>query len=129
LSESGQPSQGQPSNGSPLDGRDQQSAQRQESPEGPQDDPLAQEKPKDGKDPKGNKEDQNTNPLGNQPTNTTPGSETEAASAVAQDSERWGELPVYVRDLFRAEGGEDMPAEYRDWIDAYYRRLNARSGN
>jgi hypothetical protein len=129
LGESGQPSQGQPSNGSPLDGRDQQSTERQQSPEGPQEDPLASKPKPDGEDPKGNKEDPETNPLGNQPTNETPGSETEAASVVAQDSERWGDLPVYVRDLFRAQGGEDMPAEYRDWIDAYYRRLNARSGN
>jgi hypothetical protein len=34
-----------------------------------------------------------------------------------------------VRDVFRTQGGGDMPAKYRDWIDAYYRRMakqNAR---
>lgn len=41
-------------------------------------------------------------------------------------SERWGDLPIHVRDLFRTEGGSDMPPQYRDWIDAYYRRLNQR---
>jgi len=40
----------------------------------------------------------------------------------------WGELPIHYRDVFRAEGGAGMPAEYRDWIDAYYRRLNRRAG-
>jgi len=29
-----------------------------------------------------------------------------------------------VRDLFRMEGGGDLPPRYRDWIDAYYRRLD-----
>lgn len=37
---------------------------------------------------------------------------------------RWGDLPVHVRELFRAQGGADLPPHYRDWIDAYYRRLN-----
>lgn len=53
--------------------------------------------------------------------------DTSAPSARADLSERWGELPVHVRDVFRTEGGEDMPAEYRDWIDAYYRKLNERA--
>lgn len=53
--------------------------------------------------------------------------DTAAPSARADLSERWGELPVHVRDVFRTEGGEDMPAEYRDWIDAYYRKLNERA--
>jgi hypothetical protein len=26
--------------------------------------------------------------------------------------------------VFRTKGGADMPAQYRDWIEAYYRRLN-----
>ena len=38
-------------------------------------------------------------------------------------AERWGELPLRVREVFRAEGGEEMPTRYRDWIDTYYRRL------
>jgi hypothetical protein len=28
--------------------------------------------------------------------------------------------------LFRTEGGGDLPPQYRDWIDAYHRRLNRR---
>jgi hypothetical protein len=51
------------------------------------------------------------------PQETGPGSDAEGA-------ERWGELPQRVREVFRSEGGRDMPARYREWIDAYYRRLN-----
>jgi hypothetical protein len=28
------------------------------------------------------------------------------------------------RDVFRSQGGSDLPVRYRDWIDAYYKRLN-----
>jgi len=45
----------------------------------------------------------------------------------ADPADRWGELPVHARDVFRTEGSEDMPAEYRDWIDAYYKKLNERA--
>jgi len=31
---------------------------------------------------------------------------------------------VHARDVFRTQGGGDLPARYRDWIDAYYQRLN-----
>jgi len=34
-------------------------------------------------------------------------------------------LPPRAREVFTIKGGEDMPARYRDWIDAYYRRLSA----
>jgi hypothetical protein len=30
--------------------------------------------------------------------------------------------------VFRGEDSEQMPARYREWIDAYYRRLNQRGG-
>jgi hypothetical protein len=40
--------------------------------------------------------------------------------------DRWGDLPIQVRDVFRNEAGSDLPPQYRDWIDAYYRRLNQR---
>ena len=26
--------------------------------------------------------------------------------------------------MFRNKGSDDLPVQYRDWIDAYYRRLN-----
>jgi hypothetical protein len=45
---------------------------------------------------------------------------------VVDERERWGDLPIQVREVFRNEGGADLPPQYRDWIDAYYRRLNQR---
>ncbi|HJO26445.1 MAG TPA: hypothetical protein QF730_04275 [Planctomycetota bacterium] len=49
-----------------------------------------------------------------------------SARTAADAREDWGELPPQVRDIFRTGGGGRMPPEYRDWIDSYYRRLNAR---
>jgi len=43
-----------------------------------------------------------------------------------QGAGRWGELPVHVREIFSSEGGGDMPPQYRDWIESYYRKLNKR---
>jgi hypothetical protein len=45
------------------------------------------------------------------------------------DADKWGDLPVHVRDVFRTQGGGDMPAQYRDWIDAYYRRMAKKAGS
>jgi len=45
---------------------------------------------------------------------------------LADAHDRWGDLPVYARDVFRAQGGADLPVRYREWIDAYYKRLNRR---
>ena len=53
-------------------------------------------------------------------------SATEVAEASANPAERWGDLPQHARDVFQSAGGADMPARYRDWIDAYYRRLNKK---
>lgn len=82
------------------------------------------DKPKgDGspKDPSASKSDAK-----NQPSGPPPGSGRGAASSTADGKERWGDLPVHARDVFRNEGGRDMPVQYRDWIDAYYRRLNKK---
>ena len=38
--------------------------------------------------------------------------------------DRWGDLPLHAREVFRVEGGGDLPAQYRAWIDSYYRKLN-----
>src|SRR5262245_55551791 len=40
------------------------------------------------------------------------------------DAERWGMLPERVRLVFQNQITDDLPIQYRDWIDAYYRRLN-----
>jgi hypothetical protein len=66
------------------------------------------------------------------PGSTQPGPEA-ASGAIdtqrapgADSSDRWGELPTHAREVFRNNGGGDLPPYYRDWIDQYYRRLNAQ---
>ncbi len=85
-----------------------------------------EDKPQQGEDPRGNR-DSDAPPSSGQ-AQRMPDHPTDAPAPVTQDADRWGELPIYARDLFRAEGGRDLPPQYRDWIDAYYRRLNRRSG-
>jgi len=91
-----------------------------EQPGGENPKPGDGEKPDDGPE---NPDDDPQNAEGGNPKQD----ETGAPNQRGDLSERWGELPVHVRDVFRTEGGEDMPAEYRDWIDAYYRKLNERA--
>jgi hypothetical protein len=31
-----------------------------------------------------------------------------------------------MRETFRNQGRNDLPVQYRDWIDSYYRRLNRK---
>ena len=54
---------------------------------------------------------------------TTLGEQRLIAFQYAADA--WGALPPKVQEIFRNEGTEDVPVQYRDWIDAYYRRLSA----
>ena len=44
--------------------------------------------------------------------------------APGTDADRWGNLPQRVRKVFQNQITDDLPLQYRDWIDAYYRRLN-----
>lgn len=90
----------------PSDGKPQQSAD-------------ASEQPKDG--------DQNNATPEAKKDRNPPERATEAPSRRDPKNEAWGNLPIHLRDIFRAEGGVDVPAQYRDWIDSYYRRLNRRS--
>lgn len=114
--------------GGPQQGTPEESTQREQTPDGPGQErgqgerPEGQEpqqqggeQPRDGQD---SPDDGQTRP-GDRPS-------TDATGAGAGDGGdgRWGDLPVHVRELFRAQGGTDLPPHYRDWIDAYYRRLN-----
>ena len=49
-----------------------------------------------------------------------------ATEVVGVDSQagRWGSLPSHAQATFSSRGSDDLPARYRDWIDAYHRRLN-----
>ncbi len=40
------------------------------------------------------------------------------------DADRWGALPERVQQVFQNQITDDLPLQYRDWIDSYYRRLN-----
>lgn len=40
------------------------------------------------------------------------------------DADRWGVLPERVQRVFQNQITDDLPLEYRDWIDSYYRRLS-----
>lgn len=76
-------------------------------------------------DPKGNQEGNDQDPKGSAKANQ---GETGPALGVLPGTGTWGNLPLHMRDIFRSEGGSDMPARYRDWIDNYYRRLNKEGG-
>jgi len=116
--------QGQPEQGS---GEPQQ---REKTPDAPGEGPQKKgqkDEPKDSSDSQGEPKsprESNADPR-NQKGAPPPALDTEHVAA-DQANERWGDLPQQVRDLFRTEGGGDLPAQYRDWIDAYYRRLNQR---
>ena len=110
----------------------QQSTARENTPEKPGGEPQgAQPEPQPGEqrpqpsqgepdDPRAADDPERTNAAGGDPRALA----TDAPSAIGA-TDRWGDLPVHVRDIFRYEGGLGMPPEYRDWIDSYYRRLNA----
>lgn len=125
-----QPGSSQPGS-SPLD-RGPQTTPREQTPE------AGGEKPSEmpgGNEPKPDKPSANPKDNGTaddpNPKNlqlgqgeaTPPG-----APSQAEGLERWGSLPQHAQNVFRSEGGTELPAQYRDWIDAYHRRLNRESG-
>ena len=127
------PPEGSPLDSQPPPGQGQQGS-KESTPEGPE----PGEKPGEKPEKPGQPEDQQA---AAQETPTSPrDSLDDPQNQAAQDpqagesgspsgpqgNERWGDLPIHVRDLFRTEGGGEMPPQYRDWIDAYYRRLNQR---
>lgn len=123
----GQQGQSQSNGESPLDQeRDRGPQDRENTPEAPgkpkdSDDPSQQ--PTDDQEPtspKDNPEDGTNGPAAprqdEQGTPVTPG----------DDADAWGDLPLRFQETFRNQGGDDLPVQYRDWIDSYYRRLNER---
>ena len=106
---------------SPLEGNQPGSTDRAQGQKPPSEDSS---KTPSG-EPDGNQDSQD--PPSSSPTDRTPQQATAPPPPPVEDDERWGELPIYTRELFRAGGSRDLPPQYRDWIDAYYRRLNRRS--
>lgn len=121
----GQPSPGQgeqPQQGQTPEGSRAMEGETAPRAEGQQPD----QRPGDGEDPRGNQDNPPVTP--EQRADAPPGSETGAASG-DDAAGQWGELPVHVRRVFRNGVSEDVPPRYRDWIDAYHRKLSGRSGN
>jgi hypothetical protein len=146
-SQSGPGSQQQPGPGQsgkdPLDGQEGNTTQRESTPSKPE---QQGQKPEDGQDGQGGQKPKDQkgqqpgekpgdqgdpkDPMANRrdPKNRTSGPPQQggkdAAANPSDTRDRWGDLPVHARDVFRNEGGRDMPVQYRDWIDEYYKRLN-----
>ena len=115
---------------SPLDQkRGDSPSGRERTPEGQSSEREGGQKPQgeqqqpQGEKPSGSQEDKGD--PNNKAADGPPELPTEQVPAGA-GNDRWGDLPVHVRELFRAQGGGDLPPRYRDWIDSYYRRLNQR---
>jgi hypothetical protein len=108
---------------SPLDrpgGRDPSG--REQTPDQPGSKPESKPKsegetPKDGKHP-----DDPNRPTRNREGELPPDLQKGPGSS-GSGADRWGDLPVRAREIFRVEGASDLPPQYRDWIDGYYRRL------
>ena len=141
--QSGQSGQARPGpeGDNPIDSRQQGGQQdREATPEGPREDgsgDQAGQQEQGEQDPEGEDAPEGQEPNGERPDGdgenpdsgaNRPGEEQDQRGAgggnASDDGDRWGELPVRVREVFRNQGREDLPVQYRDWIDAYYRRLN-----
>lgn len=140
-SQSSSGSSSPPTGESPMDGDSKGGPrQREGTPQGPR--PQDGEEGEGGEKPKeepGGKEGTEPKPGGEKPgadqQNPDGGenregdpNDPESGDAVqrAKDKDKWGMLPERVRATFQNQGGEELPAQYRDWIDAYYRRLGER---
>lgn len=111
---------------SPLDQEKKSSPKQQENtpdkPENGQDKKPEGQKP----EPQGQKpEDGQQSPPARENRNQ-PDRAQDTADAVphGNDAERWGVLPERVPHVFQNQLTDDLPLQYRDWIDGYYRRLN-----
>jgi hypothetical protein len=132
--------------GSPLDGQGEQSTGRESTPSTPAGEPGGEEQQPGGQEPRPGQEEgqrpRDGQRPGEQGRDPRDGPQSSAADPRQQPGadpargarggandrgegrDRWGDLPVHAREVFRNEGGQDMPPLYREWIDAYYKRLN-----
>src|SRR5690349_4558262 len=110
--------------GSPLDKPGGSPSGRESTPKMPGSKPEG-EKPQDGDVPKDNKRPDDPNDRGENRTGKNPPSSKTGPTSPADGADRWGDLPVRAREIFRVEGASDLPPQYRDWIDGYYRRLQS----
>jgi len=132
----GQPQQGKPQSGELDQPRDRTPKRQENTPETPQKDEVASKpeprQDRQGEDQEKPGEDQPESPqedvsLGRNAEDVAPDDEKGKPIPASIDAGRWGELPARVRATFRNQGKDDLPVRYREWIDAYYRRLNRQS--
>ena len=125
----GSPGQGKPKPGSggksPLDKPGDGDPQgREATPKAPGSKPDAKQ-PGEGETPQDSlRPDDPNRPNANRAGQKPPNSKTGPGSS-ADGADRWGDLPVRAREIFRVEGASDLPPQYRDWIDGYYKRLQS----
>jgi hypothetical protein len=117
-SNSGSSQQSQmPQGESPLDSeRDRGPQERESTPTEPT--PQPDHQPKDEPRPEQNP------PHGENRPGSDPAERGSGTASTADDANRWGELPVRYREVFRNQGGAELPVQYREWIDAYHKRLS-----
>ncbi len=116
-----------PSSGgkSPLDKPGQgDPSGREQAPKAPGSKPEGQ-KPGEGDVPKDGKKPDDPNRTGDNRAGQRPPDSKTGPGSSADGADRWGDLPVRAREIFRVEGASDLPPQYRDWIDGYYRRLQS----
>ncbi len=110
---------------SPLDqDRGDRPQEPEPTPERPSGKPEGPEEKPAGGDPAA--DDASDEASENHPNEPPPGNRDGLPQRGGDEGERWGELPPHAREVFRSQGGGDLPTQYRDWIDSYYRRLNRR---
>ena len=112
---------------SPLEGQRDTTTQRESTPDRPgsEQGPRPQgQQPAGANDPRGKQKSQQEGR--NQPGQAPPKLGTDVVEHGPDAREAWGWLPEHARDVFRTQGGGAMPARYREWIDAYYRKLNQK---
>lgn len=117
----------QPGGQSPLDnpggqapGDRENTPQAEDMPSQPEQAEQGQ-KPQDGSQPS-SPQDSGADP--HQRPNQAPEAGEGGLPATPSGDDEWGLLPPRAREVFRSRGADDLPAQYRDWIEAYYRRLN-----
>jgi len=133
--ESGSPSSGsgqsqgapKPGGKDPQQGQTPENSQQMQGQSAPKPGEKEQgDKPeKDGQTPSSNGENPPETP--EQRAGTPPVAGEIGAPSGEGEGGQWGDLPVHVRKVFRNGVSEDVPPQYRDWIDAYHRKLKSRA--
>lgn len=120
----GQGGQGQ-SGRSPLDSQQSgREGERENTPTSPDSGNPDGQKDGQGDQPKDGGHDDPNDPAHNQ-AGAPPSADKLGPGSRGDGNDRWGDLPVRAREVFRVEGASDLPPQYRDWIDGYYRRLQS----